>query len=159
MKKVIFHFMVVGVTTCLCAIALYVAAYSYETKKIRSLKMYEITSLNSPIDISVFCNRFVHAALSMIIDPPIEAFIGQKSPPVTGVLSISIDGDVYKKNADIAGGAYYFSGKGVWLKNIEYFPPVLLGSCGSKMTVNIQELSVNLNKHRVFLQIRKDGRP
>lgn len=136
-----------------------IVAAKIESRSIDDAEIYEVTSHRTSFDIEVMCNRFYDIDLAMEIRPPIEfkEFV-HADKLVTGEAKIIIDKINYS-TIDIKNAGTYYSG-GIWKKVLYSIKANPLSLCRKKgFHVSIKDLSVDLNRHKVYLHFTKDRRP
>lgn len=133
-----------------------------ELKGLETVEVYEIKNKDAVVELDVFCNRIFDLMLVLKLEPPMQISLEDRIKGggyFIGEIKVEFsNGDSdFKVNLGKKGGCF---NRGLWLVSIDYFPSKLIRTCSKeKITVFIKDLSIDLDKHKFFLQFERDGRP
>lgn len=148
--KVFLYFIVFLTTT--------VALVKHETWKINQFERHEIKMAKGTYELKVPCNRFHNLMLAFHITPPLP-FEPLSRPYTHGKINIKYSNLRPDINIDLKDRGGFFSG-GLWKQSIMFLPAQFFRLCSkTTMTVTIEGLDIDLEKHEVQLYFMKDGRP
>ncbi len=131
----------------------------YETWGINRFEQHEIKTVRGAYEVKVPCNRFHNLMLAFHITPPLPISASSDGPYTNGQINIKHSDLRPDINIDLKDRGGFFSG-GLWKQSIMFLPAQFFRLCSkTTMTVTIEGLDIDLEKHEVQLYFMKDGRP